>query len=99
MSALAILVNFLACCGIGWACYCRLVVIDDTIQPRVRWQFLAKFAGATVAGWVPLLWPQHIEWAILCLSGALFVSMLLGVARWRRGPPRDTKTIPGDLQP
>lgn len=88
-------VNFGFCCGIGWACVCRL----NHMKPGVtRLSYSVTYSlmlcAATASGFTKNLfgdWPSISE---VILSAVMFVSLLPSMRDWKWGAPERTMRNP-----
>lgn len=86
-AALMNLVNLVLCCAVGWACICRLNLLNRHVDMRPRLMFCLLLTGATAHGMAPWLFRESAGFGDTILSAAVLISFLLSAHRWRQGAP------------
>ena len=77
------MINFAICTAIGWACICRL---NSTVSRKfrsARTRYALLLAGATASGCSPIFFQMMPSMGEAIFSGAVLVSMVINVPRWR----------------
>lgn len=90
------LANLLLCCGIGWACVCRIKVMTaTTTRKAVRVAYAGLFAAVGLSGWSPWLVGDWAGWADIVVNAAVLAGMVAEMPAWRGGIPDFAKSDDG----
>lgn len=81
--------NFLLGLGVAWTCLCRLNAIHHKVRKSVRAQFVVVLAGSLASGFQPILFGRLPGEGQMLLTAAVLIMLLIGMPRWRYGPPAD----------
>lgn len=95
---LLVVVNFLACSYVGFACLCRLNKMHgDLTRTSYRWAMSLLLVASTSQGFSGVLWGSAptISGVFLAVAIAGFMRLTMGV--WRLGAP--PCTIAGNADP
>lgn len=82
--------NLIVCMACAWTCICRLNRMHKRVRKSVCLQFTAVMGGAVASGFQPILFASWPGAGQLCFSIGVLIMLIIGVDRWRHGPPEDT---------
>lgn len=92
--AILVILNFALCSALGWACLCRLNVMEGKDTRTVfRLKYAVLLTAATAGGFCPLFgeWPT---WTQCGMTGAVLFQLAGGARAWANGVPVYAKSDP-----
>ena len=84
--------TFIACAGVGWASFCRLHALNARFRKSERAKYVVMLVAATALGLQGPLFQETAGKADLLVATGMLTYMLLGMWRWKNGPPQDAVT-------
>lgn len=98
MKCLLALANFAMCSAIGWACVCRISIMDAASTRRIfRVMYTFLFGAATASGFSPWLFGEWPGVGHVLLTAAFVFVLASGAGAWRKGLPDYARTAPAPL--
>jgi hypothetical protein len=91
-----VVVNWLLCSMVGWACLCRFSAMSRrTTRRRFRVAYVCVFMAATLSGFS---WLWFGEWpgpGQISMAAAWLALLGVNAGNWANGPPDYAKSAPG----
>lgn len=92
-------VNFIVCSAVFWASFCRLNASSRDVFRLVRITHVLTLTAAVAAAFPSVLLTDLANFfqvpptavSALLLAAAVLVSQLVGMRRWKHGPPEETR--------
>lgn len=85
-----VVANFIACNAVAWASICRLNASDRRVRRSERLKYALLMCAACASALQGPLFGEQAGHTDLMFSTVVFAYLLLGMRRWKAGPPPDT---------
>lgn len=87
---LVVIANFIACNAIAWASICRLNASSKCVRRSERLKYALMMGAACASALQGPLFGEQAGRTDLVFSTVVVAYLLLGMHRWKAGPPPDT---------
>lgn len=91
------LLNTVVCGAIMVICICRLGMSHEGILKLVRFKYTMLLTGACGYGFQPFLFGTWPTPAGMFFAFTVLIGLFCSAHRWRKAPPREVHTVPGEL--
>ena len=81
--------HFVFCSVIAWAAICRLNITSRQVLFSERFKYVVLLVGSTGSGLQGPFFGEMPGRADVLLAATVCVYVVLGIRRWRYGPPAD----------